>query len=480
MPNQYVGAGFDQSIGTRQKAGQTQVEFFNTQNPQQAAFANPGELANYAKTLSGRTDITEQNVFDVIKQGFTPRATALEQITNQLNDQQNQTFAQQSAPTRASSSITDSIATENKTINDAMAEFNTLKTKLSSLQSPNYQQAYTDARTQAGLPQIETDVANSAKAIRELPYINRMNSGNAGVMTEGQLGADTQQKGIPLEIQQANALDRLKLAESFVQNSLKFKEMDANAARTSLQEALNLVTDTINLSRTSISDLSAKQKEQATREETAQKFAFDNRITEPFYDIGGTVYRTSDRMPAHNQAEYIAMGGKGDFSDVQKISPQSKPLEVNPGNTLIDPATGKVIYQAPAKATGSGSGVTPRSAPISTDKNASKPVTSSDNSKYGIPTYVKQGEATAVRNGIRAVLQEVGTITDQNRWDLWGQVSEAIKELGLNPDDFDGLLWEAFHPQGIQGFYDFSPNSPKKPTKKAGGDSLADRINAIQ
>jgi hypothetical protein len=31
------------------------------------------------------------------------------------------------------------------------------------------------------------------------------------------------------------------------------------------------------------------------------------------------VYRTSDRMPAHNQQEYIAMGGTGDFSDVQKV-----------------------------------------------------------------------------------------------------------------------------------------------------------------
>jgi hypothetical protein len=494
MPSPYVGAGFSDFIGTRTKPGQTAVEFYNTQNPQQLAFGNPGELANFAKTISGRSDINEQNVFDVVKQGFTPRATALEQITAQLNDQQNKTFSEQSAPKRQSSSLAENIATENNTINEALNEFNTLKSKLTSLQAPNYQQSYTDLRTEAGLPQLETDFAANQKTIRELPYVNRQNFGNAGVATEGQLAADTAQKGIPLEIQQANLLDRLKLAEGFVNNSLKFKEMDASTARESLQEALNLVADTINLSRTRIEDLTAREQEQTQREQVAQQFAFENRITKPFYDIGGTVYRTSDRLPAHNRAEYVTMGGVGDFSDVQKISPQVQPEEVSAGASLIDPTTGKLIATAPSKATGGSSGgssggrtssrttgVQPRgAAAIPPSKNDSKPVTAGDNSKYGIPTYVTQGEANKIRNGIRAVVQEVGTITDQNRWDLWGQVADAIKELGLNPDDYDGLLWEAFHPEGLQGFYQYSPNSPKKKeTPKKSGGSLLDRIDAI-
>jgi hypothetical protein len=98
--------------------------------------------------------------------------------------------------------------------------------------------------------------------------------------------------------------------------------MDSNAARQSLSDGLNAALQTINLSRTHLNDLLAQQQAQQERDQIAQQFAYDNRITAPFYDIGGTVYRTSDRMPAHNPQEYIAMGGKGDFSDVQKIDLQ--------------------------------------------------------------------------------------------------------------------------------------------------------------
>lgn len=323
MSNPYVGAGFDQSIGTRQKAGQTQVEFYNTQNPQQAAFANPGELANYANTLSGRNDINEGNVFDILKQGFTPRATAINSITDGLNAHQDALFnADTAAPKRASSSLTDNIATDQSSVDSALAEFNALKTKLASIQAPNYQQTYNDLSAAQGVPQINTDLAANDKAIRELPYVNRMNSGNAGIQTEGQLGADTTQKGIPLEIQNANLLDRLKLAQSFIDNSLKTKEMDYNASKEGVQNAATLLGQTLQFTRQHLQDLQAKQDEQTKREELAQAFAFDNKITQPFYDVGGTVFRTSDRTPAHNRAEYIAMGGKGDYSDVQKVTPK--------------------------------------------------------------------------------------------------------------------------------------------------------------
>src|SRR5207248_2726077 len=121
-----------------------------------------------------------------------------------------------------------------------------------------------------------------------------------------QLGADTAQKDVPLYVQQQNLIDRLKLAQSFVDNSLKFKEMDQNASRQSLSDAINTVSETLNLSHTHLNDLIIQQKDQQERDQITQQFAFENRITAPFYDIGGTVYRTSDRMPAHNPQEYIA------------------------------------------------------------------------------------------------------------------------------------------------------------------------------
>jgi hypothetical protein len=189
-----------------------------------------------------------------------------------------------------------------------------------------------------------------------------MNMGNAGIATEGQLSADTEQKGIPLEIQQANLLDRLKLAQSFIDNSLKFKEMDANASRQSLSDAVNAVSQTINLSRTHLNDLLTQQQQTKQEQQAAEQFAFDNRITQPFYEIGGTVYRTGDRKAYSTPEQFIADGGAKDYSNVQKLNKVVAPIEVNPGNALVDPTTGKTIYQAPftpSKYTsggGSGSG----------------------------------------------------------------------------------------------------------------------------
>jgi hypothetical protein len=287
-----------------------------------------------------------------------PRAQALDSIKTDLNNFQNDTFnsGQPDSAKRASSSITDSITGENTNYDTLAQEYKDLSTKLQAITAPNYEQAYKDLTTQQGVPQINTDLANTDKIIRELPYVNRQNFGNAGVATEGQLGADTQQKGIPLEIQQANLIDRLKLAQDFINNSLKFKEMDSNAARQSLTDAINTAKGAIDLSHTHLNDLLTQRQADQTRQDLASQFAFENRIIQPFYDIGGTVYRTSDRMPAHNQAEYVAMGGTGDFSDVQKISPQVKPLEVSAGASLYDPTTGKLITTAPKAKTGSGGG----------------------------------------------------------------------------------------------------------------------------
>lgn len=486
-----VGAGFSDYIASRPSQANPNVqEFYDTKTGQ--GFSDPSKLAGYANLISGRNDINDQNVFGTLQQGFTPRAQAISQITDGLNAHQDTLFnTQQNAPQRASSALTDSINSADLEYEAAIKQYKDLVTKAGSLTAPNYEEAYKELSTAQGLPQINSDLAANDKTIRELPYVNRMNSGNAGVQTEGQLGADTQQKGIPLEIQQANLIDRLKLATDFINTSLNLKEKDYGTSKEALDNAIRLVTGTIDLSRTHLTDLQGKQKDQEAaalketeRQQAAQQFAFENRITKPFYEIGGTVYRTGDRMPIHNQAEYVSMGGVGDFSDVQSVKAEVKPAEVSAGASLIDPTTGRIISTAPARATGGGSSsggsVTPRGA-AATIKANTKPVTASERSTYGVPQYVNQGEFDAVRNGIRAVIQQAGKVNEQNRWDLWGQVSDGIKELGLNPDDYDGLLWEAFHPEGLQGFYNYSPNSPKKPTTtKSGGNSLIDKINAIQ
>lgn len=343
MAYQNIGPGFD-LIGTRTKPGQTQLEYFNTQNNQ--AFGNASQLSSFVNPQYG-LNTSPTDVFDVLKTGFTPRDQALNQIKEQLNQFQQDTFNQESAPAkRASSSLADSIATEQGNYDSATKEYQDLVEKLKALNAPNYEQSFAQLRNTAGLPGLESDFANNQKTIRELPYVNRMNFGNAGVATEGQLAADTEQKGIPLEIQQANLLDRLKLASDFVTNSLKFREMDQNASRQSLTDAINATAHTLDLSRTHLQDLLTQNEKEIARQDAARQFAFENRIGKPFYLIGETVYRTSDGKPASDIDQYIAMGGKGDWTDVQEL----KAPTFNKDNIIgsealgyysIDPFTGE-------------------------------------------------------------------------------------------------------------------------------------------
>lgn len=319
MADPTIGSGFNKDIAYRYKPGQTQAEFYSQNTGQ--TFGGADQLASYINSAYQGANANPDNVFGVLAGGFTPRSQALDQIKNDLNSFQQQTFnsGDPTSTSRKSSSITDSIASEQGNYDTYFKEYNDLKTRLQALSAPNYQDSYNQLRQSSGIVGVEGDFANNQKTIRELPYVNRQNFGNGGVATEAQLQADTIQKGIPLEIQQANLLDRLKIAQSFIDNSLKFKELDTNAARQSLSDALNTTLQTIDLSRTHLNDLLAQQQVQKAQQEKAQQFAYENRIGKPFYDIGGTVYRTSDGRPATSPQDYLEMGGKGDFSDVQSV-----------------------------------------------------------------------------------------------------------------------------------------------------------------
>ena len=322
MASPLIGQGFD-LVGTRTRPGQTQAEFFNTQSGQ--TFENTLYLSNFVNSQYGQ-NTTADTVFNTLAGGVTPRASALDQIKGDLNSYQQQLYGQpETANLRKSSSITDSITTENGNYDGLTSEYNELRKKLQAIQAPNYQQSYNDLRTSSGIAGVENDFAANQKNLRELPYVNRMNSGNAGVMTEGQLSADTQQKGIPLEIQQGNLLDRLKLAQDFINNSLKFKELDQNASRQSLSDAIGMVTDSINLSRQHVTDL---LNQQYRIEDKADAFAKANSINQRFYKLPGSdlVFdtKTQEALPYE---EYVRRGGVGvpgaAFPDVQEVIPQT-------------------------------------------------------------------------------------------------------------------------------------------------------------
>jgi hypothetical protein len=312
MADSYIGQGYSDYIGTRTKPGQTQVEYYNKQN--NMAFGTPQEVFGYASTLAQKP----VGSFEDIQAGFAPRAQALDTIKNDLNAYQQQTFdSQQPSNQRKSSSITDSINSQQGDLDKYLSEYNDLRTKLSSIAAPNFQDSYNQLRQQQGIPGFEQDYANLSQQRRELPYVERANTGNAGVATEAQLAAQTDQKDVPLYIQQGNALDRLKLAQDFITNSLNLKGLDYNASRQSLLDAANLTGQTIDFTRSSLNDLLQRQQYEQQLQQQAQDFAIQNGIDAPLYQVGNVLYDTATRTPKYlnNGGTLSTVDGKTTFSE---------------------------------------------------------------------------------------------------------------------------------------------------------------------
>lgn len=222
------------------------------------------------------------------------RAAALSSVKTELNQFQNDQFGQEAAPKRASSELQSRVKGEQQSLDEALAEFRTLSEKYKALESPNYEQAFRDLRNEQGVPQLEKDFLDVRKTRRELPYTERSNTGNAGIATESQLQAQTAQKDIPLEIREGNLIDRLKLASDFINTSLKLKEMDATSSRTALENAIALVGQSIDLSRTELDRNRA-------RSDAALQFKMQNGINTPFFNAGGVIYDANSIDPVPSE-----------------------------------------------------------------------------------------------------------------------------------------------------------------------------------
>jgi hypothetical protein len=229
------------------------------------------------------------------------QAQGLSQVTDQLNQFQQGMFGESQAPKRASATLEERIATADAGVDIGMTEFQKLRQRMEALKTPNYAQQFTDLRTQQGVPGLEKDYMGVRQNLRELPYTQRAQTGNAGVATEGQLQAQTAQNAIPLEIQEANLIDRLKLAADFVNNSMQMQELDYNTSRQALGDAINLVGETINMSRTQLSDLFGRQDRERQRADQALQFRLENNVTSPFFNSGGTVYDSGSLEPIKDE-----------------------------------------------------------------------------------------------------------------------------------------------------------------------------------
>lgn len=114
----------------------------------------------------------------------------------------------------------------------------------------------------------------------------------------------------------------------------------------------------IDIAQGTQSQMSAEAKARADFESTlygsskadqanAQKFAYENNITTPFYTVGGTVYRTSDGKAFASQGEAFGAGVARDYSNAPTISKPKAPLTLSEGEAVFDPVTGQFVVKNP-------------------------------------------------------------------------------------------------------------------------------------
>lgn len=225
--------------------------------------------------------------------------------------------------------------------------------------------------------------------------------------------------------------------------------------------SLALAEKTLGMPSGSLQVIAAKTQEDRMKAEQdiARQNAIQLGVSQPFYEVGGTVYRTSDGKAYSSSEEAFAEGVSRDWSNVQKVSGSSaKPIEVSPGATLFDPQTGQPIYTAPTAKQLSGGGSSGSSGSSGSAKPA-KPVSSSIQTKYNIPSSVSQEDFDIVRD---VILQAKNQFSDY--YEAWGKVADWLGSQGYSAKDFDGLLWDLLHPAegGLTGYDQWAIKNGKK------------------
>lgn len=220
------------------------------------------------------------------------------------------------------------------------------------------------------------------------------------------------------------------------------------------------------------------EKDTFEKQKKAADFALDYGIKTPFYQIGKTIFR-SDMMEPVSLAQYQEMTGQpvgatpdDTYFGGEYVTQPKKPLTANDTQLataggrvkLINRITGETIADlGSSRVAGSGG-------------STKKPSASVVNT-YKLPSTVTADDYNFVSDTLKSLRtkKDFGKLTEAERYQLWGDTAEELKNLGYDVGDFDGLLWETFSPQGLDGFYKnrypgYNLTGPNKPD--TGNDNL--------
>lgn len=289
-----IGSGYD-LIGTRDStASPGTTEFYNTQSG--LGFENPQMLANFVQSQYQNPTVNASNVFDVLKQGFTPTQQTLTPTVN------------------ANQAVTAFDGTKSAQLAGQVNSLPTLDSLL--LDAQNYRNQI------LGLTTPGQDELAARQSLNQANNTLR----NFDVSTEGGI-QKIMNKPIALEFQQGQEAALTRDA-AFTRSSLT-REVDvATQQLQTLQQARQDLLAKLNTAYGfGQDDIATKLKlDEITRTEQAQakQFALENQVQSLFYRVGGTIYRTSDGKAYSTPEQFWADGGAKDFSNAPVVNGQSQ------------------------------------------------------------------------------------------------------------------------------------------------------------
>jgi hypothetical protein len=252
----------------------------------------------------------------------------------------------------------------------------------------------------------------------------------------GQQANIAQQANLKLQTlaaQQAPIIDQLNLAKDSKTQLLKGLETLMQFGRDNYTSATEHSNFVLGLQKYQ------KELDQITKseQEAAKELALKYNVTQPYYEVSGTVYRTSDGK-AYSTPEELAADG-GSFAQVQKIVPKAD-------YSGLPAAAAEYEY---AKSQGyKGSFEDYQNA------DANRKLRASGGSSGGATP--KSTTDASVRKFIE---DNKKANPDANWYDLWGELADDIQQnLHVSPSNYDNLFWELLHPEGAAGYDKYVKN----------------------
>jgi len=402
------------------------------QDPNQLAQAQGGTTADFSvvkvdPTFNPAGFIT----YPEYQKTLTPTTTTTTPTTPTLQTQVPQTFSAQTVQQAFTNPISNDeilrTLRQQETLQQQLLqaqqpgpEVESLQQQLSGLQSQAERQRLS---AQAGLEQIEGQPVPT-------PFIT------------GQQAALQRQANLQLQTlasQERSIVDRLRLAQEKqtgvferartalgfgqqnLENLLNISRYFKGFSDEAKQESRNLLENILNFTQgtpwtqldaetqTRITQLAADSNLPlgAIKTGLSSAFAKLNNITMQFYKYPNdpTVYRTSDSKAYSTPEQFFADGGSKNFSNVQTITTagQQKLLEVSPGATLYNPATGQPVYTAPTtrQLSGTGTGIIPTGNIGSTTTQAAKRGYTRQYNSIGGIAFLKNGQPISLLDWIQ-------------------------------------------------------------------------------